>query len=101
MSEVGGERSECVFAHTLAGEVFQGLDVAVGEELGEAAARVDRQDGGERGELQGAAGFEVLPERRLPIVVPPTRGASGRDWLRLRYLFAYSMVTTMRRGLAL
>lgn len=52
------------------GEMFQGLDVVVGEQLSQPVPPVHRQDGGERIELMPPAGF---PDRRRG------EGASARS----------------------
>ena len=63
IGEVGGERAQGVLAHALASQVLEGLDVAVGQKLGEPVTPIDRQDGGERVELERPAAFPDLIKR--------------------------------------
>jgi hypothetical protein len=48
----------------LTGEMFQGPDVVVGEQLSQPAPPVHRQDGGERIELMRPPGFRIDGEGR-------------------------------------
>ncbi len=69
ISHVRRQGPQGVFAHSLAGKVFQRLDVAVSQDLRQAIAPVDRQDGRERIELLGAPLLRIGPEPGLLVDV--------------------------------
>ena len=60
IGEIGGERPQAVLAHPFLGEMFEGRDVVVGQNFGEAIAPVHRQD-----RRQGVE-FEGTPGQRIP-----------------------------------
>ena len=64
IGQVRGERAQGIFAHPFARQMFERGDVVVGENLGEPVAAIHRQDGGERVELEGSAGFGIGASRR-------------------------------------
>ena len=74
IGEIGGERPKAVLAHPFLGEMLEGRDVVVGQNLGEAIAPVHRQD-----RRQGVE-FERAPRQRI------AGAGQGRDrsWLRQR-----------------
>ena len=67
IGEVGGQRPQRVFAHSLVDEVPQRFDVLVREQFGKLVAPVDRKHGGDRVQRQGSAIDRILAMTRHAI----------------------------------
>src|SRR3712207_4095255 len=86
VGEVGGERPQGVGAHARAGEMCEGRDIVVGEELGKAIPAIHGQDGRERIELERAPGLRVRSGEATAVSrahrsgpIPTTIGLSARS----------------------
>ena len=64
IGEIGGERPKAVLPHPFLGEMLEGRDVVIGQNLGEPIAPVHRQDRRQGIELEGAAGQRIAGEGR-------------------------------------
>ena len=80
IGEIGGERPQAVLAHSLLGEMFEGRDVLVGQNLGEAIAAVHRQDRRQGVELEGAPRHRIAGQGRGGGFTHPA--ALSRRWTK-------------------
>jgi len=63
VGQVGGQRSQRVFAYAFLGKVLQRGGILTGQEFGESVAPLHRQDRRQRIELQGSSHFRVRHQR--------------------------------------
>jgi len=63
VGQVGGQRSQRVFAYAFLGKVLQRGGILTGQEFGESVAPLHRQDRRQRIELQGSSHFRVGHQR--------------------------------------
>lgn len=68
VAEVGGECSKRIVAHAFAGEVFECINIVVGQKCGELVTPIEGQDGVEGVELFCTPQHVVPQRRRLPSV---------------------------------
>ena len=80
IGEIGGERPQAVLAHPFLGEMFEGRDVVVGQNLGEAIAAVHRQDRRQGVEFERATRQRIAGQGRGGGFTHPA--ALSRRWTK-------------------
>ena len=73
IGEIGGEGPKTVLAHPFLGEMLEGRDILVGQNLGEAIAPVHRQDCRQGIEFQRPLRQRIAGEGRIGRVTHPAR----------------------------
>ena len=87
IGEIGGERPQAVLAHPFLGEMLEGRDVVVGQNLGEAIAPVHRQDRRQGVEFQRATRQRIAGQGRggrFTHPAPPSRRWTKTGFASLR-----------------
>ena len=86
IGEIGGERPQTVLAHPFLGEMFEGRDVVVGQNLGEAIAPVHRQDRRQGVEFQRATRQRIAGQGRGGRFTHPAASFAALDKNRLCFI---------------